>query len=405
MVDIHKQKVVVIGHGTTSRLSLIRSIAELGCEISVVVMTWYKKGSAKLDLRKSYDCHSKYVTHLYPCYAKDGKGLIRILLEKCTDSHQKVILFPDSDFTTAIIDDNQEKLSPFFLFPSINHIGGAIKHWMNKDVQKVLAREVGLNVPMSHIAEVRGGRFTIPDEVVFPCFTKAVITINGGKNLFKRCYNKDELEHHLEEISRKFSDVSVLVEDYKEIINEYAVVGFSDGKEVIIPGIIGFLRNTVSHFGVAMTGQILPISGFEGILKSFEEFVLRIGYVGLFDVDFYDCGGKLYFGEMNFRFGGSGYAMTKLGVNLPAMLIRFFRGEDYSYLKKGVDGIATYVNERMCEDDWCKGVISSSEYRQLLSKADISFVRDKSDPSPYRTFRRIHYASAFKKLFDALRKR
>ena len=32
-----KQHVVIIGHGFTSRLALIRSLAELGCEITVVV--------------------------------------------------------------------------------------------------------------------------------------------------------------------------------------------------------------------------------------------------------------------------------------------------------------------------------------------------------------------------------
>ena len=37
------QKVVVIGHSFSSRLSIIRSIAQIGCEITVIVMTGLKR--------------------------------------------------------------------------------------------------------------------------------------------------------------------------------------------------------------------------------------------------------------------------------------------------------------------------------------------------------------------------
>ena len=44
----------------------------------------------------------------------------------------------------------------------------------------------------------------------------------------------------------------MLVEDFKIIEEEYALLGFSDGNEVIIPGIIHFLTHSKSHFGLAM---------------------------------------------------------------------------------------------------------------------------------------------------------
>ena len=37
-----QQKVVIIGHSYSSRLSLIRSVAKIGCEVSVIVLTGYK---------------------------------------------------------------------------------------------------------------------------------------------------------------------------------------------------------------------------------------------------------------------------------------------------------------------------------------------------------------------------
>jgi hypothetical protein len=34
-----KPKVVIIGHGYLSRLSLVRSVAEIGCDVTVIVIT------------------------------------------------------------------------------------------------------------------------------------------------------------------------------------------------------------------------------------------------------------------------------------------------------------------------------------------------------------------------------
>ena len=396
MVDIHKQKVVIIGHGSTSRLGIIRAVASMGCEISVIVMTWYRHGNKSIDTRKPYDCYSKYVSHVYYCFAKDDQGLIKILLDKCIDSKQKVILFPDSDFTAATIDDNQDVLSSFFVFPHIGKGYGSIRHWMSKDLQKELAEDIGLYVSRAQIIELRDGAFRIPQEIRYPCFTKALVTINGGKQLFKCCENEKELQSHLAETAKAYPNLRVFVEDYKRIDTEYAVLGFSDGKEVMIPGVIQFLRNTNSHFGIAMTGTIDPPNKYEYLLNQFREFVLRIGFIGVFDIDFYLSDGNYYFGEINLRFGGSGYAVTRMGVNLPAMLIRYLRSEDYHYLNGAIESSASYVNERMCEDDWYRGYISSEEYRKIVDSADISFVKDKKDPRPYRIFKIIHFARSLK---------
>ena len=399
MITKSKQKVVIIGHGSTSRLGIVRAVAEIGCDISVIVMCWHRHSSSQLDTRKPYDCYSKYVSSVYYCFAEDGEGLIRLLLQKCSDPFQKVILLPDSDFSAVTIDDNQSVLSPFFLFPSIRRTPGAIRYWMNKDVQKELARKIGLHVANSTVLEVKNGAFSIPKGVSYPCFTKALVTISGGKHLFKRCNNAVELQSHLEAISKK-QDLKVLIEDYKDIETEYALLGFSNGNDIIIPGIIKFLTNTSSHFGIAMTGMVMPIIGFEEIIDKFKAFVREIGFCGVFDIDFYSSEGQLYFGELNLRFGGSGYAITKMGVNLPAMLVKHFRGEDYSEMKAAIDRTSNYVNERMCEDDWYRGYLTNREYHRRINTADICFISDKKDPRPKLCYNLVHFARSFKKVFS-----
>lgn len=403
MVPIQKQKVVVIGHGSTLRLGTVRAIAELGCEITVIVLTWYYPLTKKLNKIKPFDCYSKYISHIHYCLATDKEALIQLLFDKCKDSEQKTILLPTSDFAAVVIDENKVGLSNYFRYPYINDASKSIRYWMNKERQKELAREVRLDVPDAHVIEIRNRAYNLPEGIAYPCFTKALVTLVGGKNCFNRCNDREALCRALDYIGAK-QDARILVEDFKVIETEYAILGFSDGNEVVIPCVVQLLAQTTSHFGVAMTGKIIPSAGFESIIERFKEFVRRMGFVGIFDIDFYYSENRFYFGEMNLRFGGSGYAVTKLGVNLPAMLVRHLRGEDISDMKMQIDETATYVNERMCEDDWYYGFISSAEYRQILSCADISFVRDEQDPKPQQMFALRHRMLPVKNILRKLLK-
>lgn len=375
-MEISKQKVVIIGHGYTSRLAVIRSVAQIGCEVTVIVMTSYKRDGRTLNTKKPIDCYSKYVSHVHYCYAKDEEGLMQLLLTKCSDPQQKVVIIPDSDFSAAAIDRNQERLKEHFLFPHIHHTPGAVIEWMDKVRQKQLAREIGLNVASSCVIDIKERKYVIPSEVSYPCFTKPLATVNGGgKRIFRRCNNEAELRNALD-LAASIADMQVLVEDFKKIDTEYAVVGFSDGKEVVIPGIIQILEMAHDgHFGVACQGKVMPVNSFEDIIEQFKLFVRKIGFMGVFDVDFFQSDGKMYFGELNLRFGGSGYAITKMGVNLPGMLVKSLYQEDISDMNKVVTSSAVYVNERMCIDDWLSGYISHAEYNNFVESA--SFSNDK----------------------------
>ena len=380
-----KQKVVIIGHGYTSRLGIIRSLAAMDCEITVIAMVlhgWWGR-LIRFEGGKPIDCCSKHVSRVLYSNVTDENGLIDLLLAKCVDSQQKVILIPDSDFSAVAIDRHQDRLRSYFLFPNINYSAGAVEHWMDKNVQKKLAREIGMNIAEGRIVSVENNHYEFPENVNYPCFTKALATISGGKQFLKRCNNEVELRCVLDKVSLKYN-TRVLIEDFKTIDTEYAVVGVSDGKNVIIPGVIKFLVNSKSHFGIAREGIIMPPTGFEEIFEHFKSFVCNIGFCGLFDVDFYESGGKMYFGEINLRFGGSGYAYTAMGVNLPVMLVHLLRGENIDRMKQEITDTATYVNERMCLDDYVHGHISEEMYQKIIKSADIRFVYDVSDPGPQK---------------------
>ena len=380
------RKVVVIGHGYTSRLGVIRALGRAGYEVIVIVMATYRRDGT-LNTSKPIDCDSKYVSRVLYC-PSDQNRLITTLLEECADPEQKVILFPDSDFSVAVIDENQELLRGKFEFPSINHQPGAIVTWMNKLRQKEVAKEVGLNVADGVIVDVKDGKYELPSGIEYPCFPKPLSTVVGGKRGLRRCNDERQLRQTLTCIISYYPDIKILVEEYKPIETEYALLGFTDGKEVFIPGIIKILSLAGGgHFGVAKQGMIMPVEGFEDLLELFKAFVLKTGFEGIFDIDFYNSGEEFYFCEMNFRYGGSGYAYTASDVNLPIIAVRHLIGEPYAAAMRYVSSASVFVNERMCRDDWMDGLISSGMFHKLLRSADISFIADDFDPEPEKVFK------------------
>lgn len=395
-----KQRVVIIGHSYISRLSLVRSVAAIGCDVTVIVMaSSLDKGKS---LKKPIDCYSKYVSRFFYCPRKDEDALVSLLLEKCTDPQQKVVLIPDGDDVVYSIDHSKDRLQPFFWFPHLLSESTRMAYWMDKYHQKALAKELGLDVADATVIEIQGGKYSIPADIRYPCFPKPLATLNGGKGGMQRCNNSDDLAKALDcMVATRNVDLKVLVEDYKMIDTEYALLGFSDGKEVIIPGVLQFLRLSRSHKGIALQGKVVPVTAFASLLDKFKQLVLRIGFIGVFDIDFYQSGDIFYFCELNLRYGGSGYAITKMGVNLPAMMIRRLFGESVPDEAKAITYSAVYVNDKMCFDDWCNGVISLRDYRKILNTAEIRFLPDTLDPLPEKV-----YNAAFRKrlVLNAIKK-
>ena len=371
-------KVVVIGHGYTSRLSIIRSVGMAGYDVDVVVIYY----GNKVPSQKPLDCYSKYVSKVLYSPSGDEEALVQLLLNTYKDCEHKPILVPESDFSVKVIDNHLNRLKPYFLAPNINEEEGAIVAWMDKQKQKEQARVVGLTVAECTRIAIVDGNYTIPERIKYPCFPKPA---DGGKKGLGRCDNKESLDKTLRFLST-IRNMDVLVEDFLSIDKEYALVGFSDGNEVEIPAILYNEQMAHGgHFGVAKKGWVLPTTGYKSLIEKFKQLILSIGFVGLFDIDFLECQGKFYFDEINLRFGGSGYAVTKAGANLPAMMADFFAC-DKKVSSWQLTPALSFANERTCLDDWYYDFISFKEYNEDISHADICFIKDKDDIAPYKAY-------------------
>lgn len=373
-------RVIVIGHGFSSRLGMIRTFGKMGCEVDVIVIAAPDRfGHYQMPI----DCRSRYVRKVFFSPSGNREGLIDLLLKNCVAQEEKPILIPDSDFAASTIDLHQNRLQDYFLFPNINHTPGQIVHWMNKLNQKCLAREIGLNVASGQVIHIVNGGFTIPNSLHYPCFPKPLASAYGGKRGLRKCNSERDLFALLSGFNVK--NLDVLVEDYIEINREYAVVGFADNNQVVIPAVI-FLahQGKGTHRGVAKFGELLPKEEFKDLLESFESFVRKLQFTGLFDIDFYESQGKFYFGEMNMRYGASGYALFKEGINLPGELYHSLLGLPVNQVCN-LTHHSSFMNERVCIDDWFAGSVSLAELRRELSNKEKGFVFDSDDLAPYRS--------------------
>ena len=371
-----KQKVVIIGKGYNNRLALLRSLGESGYEISIIVLE---------RTIKPIDSYSKYVTNCYWCPKQTEEDLISVLMTKCVDEKQKVILIPSEDFSVYVLDKNFNKLAKYFIFPNINRTQGSVVNWMDKEKQKILARTFVLNVAESNSIRIINGKFDIPSTIKYPCFTKPQSFVLDSKDSLHRCDSEKELKKVLSSICKIHKNIVVMIEDYKQIEREYAVVGFSNNNEVIIPGVIEILSISM---GVANTGRIVPIDDYEEIINKIKLLILEIGFVGIFDVDFYLSGGKYFFGEINFRYGGSGFAFCKRGINYPLMLVKTLLGETLENTKKEINTSSTFANEQRCLVDWYCSNSTTKEFWQIINDSDIINIIDDNDPVPYRLFKK-----------------
>lgn len=384
------KKAVVIGVTYSTRLNLARTLSRAGFDVTLIYFS--PLAPEENDPNPPFDTYSNCVSRCFHV-RKHENDLIPLLLDKCADPEAKVLLLPACDYSIAIVDANQDVLTGLFLFPHVNHKSGELTELMDKTVQKSLAREVGLNIAEATEISVDGGKYEIPDEIKYPCFPKPASSFKGGKGGLVKCDDRKALAAAIDDIvSKGGTDLIVLVEEYINIEQEYALVGFSDGDNVIIPALLELLVVSKAYNGIALKGRVFPTDGYEDLLEQFKGFVRRTGFVGVFDIDFYQSGGKLYFGEMNLRFGGSGDAVTKMGVDLPAMYARFMTEGVTSdlYEFKPVTSSSVYVNDKICFDDLRLRAVTFWQDNRFFREAEIRFMPDNKDPEPYRRYHKAY---------------
>lgn len=391
---------VVLGRNYSSLLGMIRAAGKAGCEVTVIrtVRKIPSKKSLKTLLKGApIESKSKYVKKYLYAIEPDGESLIDLLLKEFSNEKEKVILLPTDDFVASTIDLYQNKLNRGFLFPNINHNAGAVVKLMDKGVQKDLAIKYGLNVAKGWIIKIENGKYQIPSGIEYPCFTKPEISFMGNKRCMRRCNNLNELKTVIDDVAKK-ADCPILVEQYIEIEKEYGVLGFSDGETAYMPALVyKMATGNGAHRGVTLLGKVKPLMQYPDIKDKLGKMIEETRFVGLFDVDLYEMNGKLYFNELNLRFGAFGYSIMCSGINLPEMFIKKLIGEAYDINFNNMKKNIICLNDKVNLEDYADGYISWDKYRDIINSAEYRFILSNEDNNPEKAYKRMEYLCKIKR--------
>lgn len=296
MID---NKIIVVGSEHHNTLGVLRSFGEIGIRPDLIIT----------KEPKPFVIHCRYINTVYRISCETE--IVEILLTHFGGETLPPIVVCCNDKSSAIIDENYDKLSDLFILPNARGLQGEIKRLMSKTVQYQLAKQVGIIAPKTWTIK---GNQPIPQDIVYPCIVKTDASVDGSKSDIKVCHTFEELRDNT---SR---EVEYLVQEYIDKDYELNVVACSchKGQDVVVPGVIHKIREYPIRKGSSSFSVLEPCSSYPNLpVDKIKQILALIEYDGLFSIEFVCKGDKCYFLEINLRNDGNGYVPTSAGVNLP----------------------------------------------------------------------------------------
>ncbi|MBR6972699.1 MAG: ATP-grasp domain-containing protein [Bacteroidales bacterium] len=363
-----KDRIVIIGGDHHNTLGLVRSYGIKGIKADAILI------GSTVD---GFVLKSKYVGQGFR--VQSPKEAVNCLINHYGNFDGIVVVQTSSDEAGAALDDAIENIPSHIKIPNAK---GRLSFLMNKDNMCQLAKSVGLIVPqyiLVHPAEIMD---KVDDGIIYPCITKAISSLDGGKADTTICQSANELVAFLKKDHRC---PNVIVEQFieKEIEFQFFGLSLNGGEEIIIPGHSHIHRPGIQN--EYYFPYIENDESFVDTLSKAKDFIRKAKYSGLFSVEFLrGKDGKDYFLEMNFRNDGNAICVTDAGFNLPYIWYLFEAGEDY---KKELSSY-TFKTVEFCPDviyfyHMMRGELGFKEWRQTTKRSNSFTTYYKGDNKPF----------------------
>lgn len=307
----HKDLVIVFAIEHYNPLGVIRTLGKRGIRPDYIAV----KGRIRLSSK------SKYLNRVHEVESvEDGyKVLLTEYGNVCKNGNKPVIICSD-DKTIGYLDNHYEELKDKFIFFNAG-AQGRINDYMDKFNILELAKKHGLNILDSRVVK----RGEVPEDLQYPIITKSISPNSGGwKSDVFICENADELS----EAHKKIKSEEVMLQQFVEKKNEYAVEGCSVNK-----GRTTFL-SIYSIYNYLIKGYYSPYrtsGSFNNpeIEQGLKSMIEEIGFEGVFDAEFLiGPDDKYYFLEINFRNTTWSYASDVLGMPLAYLWVKAMNDEN-----------------------------------------------------------------------------
>lgn len=359
---VFENKVVVFGNDHCNALGVIRSLGEAGVRPYAIFVG-----------KRNFCFKSRYLQRYW--YVEDRLSGLNILHDFFENENTKTIVIPTGDDEASILDLHYEELKDSFYVPNAGQ-QGRVTHYMNKEVMRQLAEQCGIKTPKSWVLSKND---IIPEDIIYPCITKSLLSIWGGKKDIFICKNRDELCKALKEIQ----SVQVQVQECLEKKTEILLMGCSleHGHRVVLPGSAIYLRLQRGNYG----GYFMYSDAIsEKVnLKNLELYLQRIGYEGFFSIEFLVTPtDELYFMEINLRNDGYAYSVTVAGINLPYVWCSYCAGMPIK--EKSVAKTIYAMNEYLDYEQFvATKKITLWKWLFSLRKIDVFLYYNKRDMMPF----------------------
>lgn len=293
-------KVIILGNDHTNSVGLVQSFGVKG--VYVIAVLW---GNCTGFVKSS-----KYTKEIYS--SSTPESCVELIAQLFNNSTDTFVIIPACDHAAVCLEKYRNKLNSNILFEYTSGTH-SIRELENKNLQVEIAAASGFDVPQSWYIEDVG---KIPSNISYPCLIKPLASFEGSKADLIVCNNYDELHEKLSLVLSRTP--KVLLQQYIVKDMEYTTIGCSlkDGR-TYIPFIIEKLDIWPKNVGLESVVRVIDLE--EDIRKNIQNYMKKIGYVGVFSVELMrsKIDGKKYFTEANLRNDGDNGFVLKAGCNVP----------------------------------------------------------------------------------------
>lgn len=298
-----KNKVILIGGNHHNGLGLARSFGVNGIKPYGIIVG---EGAEHGFVRKS-----KYWAKTW--VIKSDDEIVEFLLNAFQNEKEKPVVIPYSDGAAEEIDLNLDRLKEHFLLPSIGGQQGKIADLMDKQKQVEFAQTYGIPMAKSCVVDLNDIR--LPEDMIYPCIVKPVVSAEGEKSDIRKCDTETQTVAYLQELREKGYH-RFLVQEYLIYDTEYLMVGsisrqnqcWFNSKKIRVWPVVG---------GSSSCLQVTSENNVQEFFDEVRNAFGRVGYDGIFDVEALRVGEKIYLNEINWRNSGTIYSVFGSKVYYP----------------------------------------------------------------------------------------
>src|SRR5689334_21611732 len=192
-----------------------------------------------------------------------------------------------------------------------------------------VARELGLNQPPNGTATSVQDALQIAERIGYPVLVRPSYVLGG--RAMQIVYDPPSLEQYFATAVRVSEERPVLVDRFLEDAFECDVDAISDGKRVVIGGIMQHIEDAGIHSGdsaCVLPPYLIGESDLQAMREQTVALALALGVVGLINVQYAIKNGVVYILEVNPRASRTIPFVSKaIGVPLASLAARVMMGE------------------------------------------------------------------------------